>query len=132
MTSQVDEDMQPVRNLWAAVVERAILDYRHAVMNGDEIGSNRIAYELEVMGYGQYVAQLRRNALAFAEYVDREAKKMPPDRKVRSFECPGCKSARAVLYRGKRNIIGICFSCGLRHLYPLSLEPIKRRKEEDG
>lgn len=108
-----------IRRLWAAVVERAILDYRHAIFDNDETEMNSIEKQMEIMGYGEYMPKIKWNALRFKHVVDAEIKRDPKKRR-RYMTCPACGAeGRVEIIRRTASLSAICYSCGIRYRFPL-------------
>lgn len=111
--------MDSARSLWAAVVERAVLDYRKAIFAGDEPAMRTIEKQVEIMGYGSFMPKVKANAERFKREVDREIRRDPRTR-CRLIDCPACGSEqRCEIIRRKTSLSAICYSCGIRYHFPM-------------
>lgn len=101
--------------LWSAVVERAIIDYRNAIVYDDEAAASTIETEMEIMGYGKYLPEIKRLALIFRKEVTEPLKSVPLG-KYKRMTCPACHAQKSVyLYHGKDRSSAICKSCGNKY-----------------
>ena len=101
--------------LWQAVVERAIIDYRHAIVYDEKEEESTIATEMEIMGYGQYLPEIKRRALIFRKEVTEPLKSVPLG-KYKRMTCPACHARKSVyLYHGKDRSSAFCKSCGNKY-----------------
>lgn len=118
--------MERARSLWAAVVERAVLDYRKAVFERDESAMRTIEKQVEFMGYGDYMPKIRENAERFKKEVDAEIRRDPRKRR-RYIDCPACHAEKKCeILRRDKSLRAICYSCGIRYYFP-----VWKLKEED-
>ena len=116
--TEEEAKMIPIRRLWAAVLERGVLDYRKAIFDHDESRQRTIETEIKFMGYGAYLPQLEENTRRFRRIIDREIRN-DPRRRRRYIDCPACGSEkRCEIIRRKTAFSAICYSCGIRYHFP--------------
>lgn len=101
--------------LWQAVVERAIIDYRHAVAYDDEAAASTIETEMEIMGYGSYLPEIKRREKLFCKAVTEPLRSVQRGHYKR-MNCPACHTRKSVyLYHGKDRASAFCKSCGCKY-----------------
>ena len=111
--------MEAARRLWAATVERGVLDYRKAIFERNEPEARTIEKQMEVMGYGEYMPKIKENAERFRRVVDAEIRRDPKKRR-RVIDCPACGSeGRCEIIRRRTALSAICYSCGIRYHFPV-------------
>ena len=118
-----ERDILPIRRLWAAVCDRAISDYRKAILYGDELEENKTRKEMEVMGCPpSQLDRLKENALIFKHFVDEHAHLAVKHRPL-CMECPACHNAdKLILTRGRVNVCASCHACGMRYIHHISIK----------